>query len=114
MVTGWRVSLEVDEPSTLVHRAAYAWLDAAARSDQGTCEQVMDTLVDAVHKVPVTSLRGQRHLSLFRLSEHWTIKGTALDETARRRLRTQLQARAQEADPHSPDFGRWEQEAEGA
>jgi len=114
VVTGWRVSLEVDEPSALVHRAAYAWLDAAARSDQETCEQVMGTLVDAVHNVPVTSLRGQRHLSLFRLSEHWTIKGTALDETARRQLRTRLQTRAQDADPHRPDFGRWQQEAEGA
>jgi hypothetical protein len=114
VIVGWRASLEADEPSALVHRAAYTWLDAAAGADQETRDQIMAVLVNAVHDTPTDDLRGQRFLNLVRLGEHWMLKGSALDQGARGQLRSVLQLRAQQADPHRTLADRRQEDAQGA
>jgi len=103
VIAGWRTVLEIDEPSPLTHRAAYAWLDAAATLDRSTSDRILSALVKAVHDTPIDYLRGQRFLNLVRLSEHWMLKGEALDENGRNELRSDLMLRTQLADPHRPD-----------
>lgn len=112
VVTGWRTVLESIEPSSLAHRAGQAWLNSAATSPGGR-EQILATLVSAVHDAPTDDLRGQRVMNLTRIAERWLLLSKVLDETGRSALRLSLGAGLQEADPH---YGRpqWVGGPEGA
>ncbi|MBV2151274.1 hypothetical protein [Kitasatospora sp. SUK 42] len=99
VVTGWRTVLEALDPSPLAHRAGQAWLNSAA-TVPGSQEQILATLVSAVHDTPTDYLRGQRVMNLTRLAERWLLLSTVVDEAGRSALRLSLGARLQEADPH--------------
>ncbi|MER6389745.1 hypothetical protein ABT236_14855 [Streptomyces sp. NPDC001523] len=102
VIRGWRTALEAEEPTALGRRACAVWLDAAAATGDDAADRIAATLVSAVHETYGDHLRGRRVLNLYRLAEHWLIRGEALDWEGRSRFRAALVRSVEAADPRAP------------
>ncbi|MFZ3572185.1 hypothetical protein ACOKM5_35230 [Streptomyces sp. BH097] len=101
VVSGWRIALEVEEPTSLTRQACAAWLDTATARPSAS-DRILSVLVRAVHDTPTDHLRGQRFLNLVRIAEYWLERGEVGNRQDRNRFRSVLMQRAQQADPHQP------------